>query len=277
MLNINVLCNDSYACFLFRLHAMMREKIGGELIRWNATRFGTVYLFLQSFWDRKDQFKLWMASKDWEDCAWAGEEDHEYTEACLSQKNWWSDMELVLKAVSPIYTVLRFADQQKNATVSGFLEKMTRAVKDISTNLSDRRHKDLLDSWKQIINKRLHYLLNDTLIVAGKGRNKNFLYSCASFMHCQFINLVEPVLFLAAALDPKTIYTTKLSKSSKCKHAVTLALKKLARSSSKASSAIDQYILFRKQGKLFGGEEARRSALNGRVSAGDFRLLPFLN
>jgi len=41
--------------------------------------------------------------------------------------------------------------------------------------------------------------------------------------------------------------------------------------------AIDQYILFRKQGKLFGGEEARRSALNGRVSAGDFRLLPFPN
>ena len=73
MLNINMLCNDSFACFLFRLHAMMREKIGGELIRWNATRFGTVYLFLQSFWDRKDQFKLWMASKDWEECAWAGQ------------------------------------------------------------------------------------------------------------------------------------------------------------------------------------------------------------
>ncbi|RLN22340.1 uncharacterized protein C2845_PM07G40100 [Panicum miliaceum] len=71
----------------------------------------------------------------------------------------------------------------------------------------------------------------------------------------------------AAALDPKTIYTSKLAKSPKCKHAVTLVFKKLARSSSKASTAIDQYILFRKQGKLFGGEEARRSALNGRVSA----------
>ncbi|RLM60229.1 inorganic phosphate transporter 6 [Panicum miliaceum] len=74
----------------------------------------------------------------------------------------------------------------------------------------------------------------------------------------------------AAALDPKIIYTSKLAKSSKCKHAITLAFKKLARSSSKASAAIDQYILFRKQGKLFGGEEARRSALNGRVSAVDW-------
>uniref|UniRef100_A0A0E0E0N6 Uncharacterized protein n=1 Tax=Oryza meridionalis TaxID=40149 RepID=A0A0E0E0N6_9ORYZ len=34
------------------LHAMMREKIGGELIRWNATRFGIVFIFLQSFWDK---------------------------------------------------------------------------------------------------------------------------------------------------------------------------------------------------------------------------------
>jgi hypothetical protein len=28
---------------------MMREKIGGELVRWNTTRFGTVFIFLLSF------------------------------------------------------------------------------------------------------------------------------------------------------------------------------------------------------------------------------------
>jgi hypothetical protein len=43
---------------------MMREKIGGELVWWNTTRFGTVFIFLQSFLDRKDKFKLWMASPD---------------------------------------------------------------------------------------------------------------------------------------------------------------------------------------------------------------------
>jgi hypothetical protein len=37
---------------------MMREKIGGELVRWNATRFGTVFIFLQSFFDRKDKFRF---------------------------------------------------------------------------------------------------------------------------------------------------------------------------------------------------------------------------
>jgi hypothetical protein len=48
-----------------RFHAMMREKIGGELIRWNATRFGTVFLFLKSFFDRQDEFKAWMVCPEW--------------------------------------------------------------------------------------------------------------------------------------------------------------------------------------------------------------------
>jgi hypothetical protein len=32
-----------------RLHMMMKNAIGGNLVRWNATRFGTNYLFLECF------------------------------------------------------------------------------------------------------------------------------------------------------------------------------------------------------------------------------------
>ena len=81
---------------------------------------------------------------------------------------------------------------------------------------------------------------------------------------------------LAAALDPKALYTSKLARKPKSKHAVTLAIKKLAGSSSKASAAIDQFTFFSKQGGLFGGAEARKSALNGRCSAGNC-MFNFLN
>jgi hypothetical protein len=91
----------------------IREKIGGELIRWNATRFGTVFIFLHSFWDRQDKFMQWMVSDDWKNNTWKDEADHAFTYDFLSNRRWWSDMELVLKAVTPIYTVLRYADQQK--------------------------------------------------------------------------------------------------------------------------------------------------------------------
>jgi hypothetical protein len=46
------------------LNVAMKRNIGGELYRWNGTRFGTVFIFLQSFWDRKDKFRQWMASED---------------------------------------------------------------------------------------------------------------------------------------------------------------------------------------------------------------------
>ncbi|CAN6244021.1 unnamed protein product [Urochloa humidicola] len=224
-----------------RLHAMMRERIGGELVRWNATRFGTVFIFLQSFWDRKDKFKQWMTTDEWENSPWAGTADHDFTYDCLTKKIWWRDMEVVLKAVSPIYSVLRLADQQKNVSISSFLPKMLNAMKEIRGNLSvDDIQKNLLDRLMGKVKTRLNYLLTDTL------------------------------MFAAAALDPKALYTSKLARNPKAKHAVTLAIKKLARSSSKASAAIDQFTLFSKQGGLFGGQEAKKSALNGRCSAADW-------
>jgi hypothetical protein len=39
-----------------KLHMMMKNAIGGNLVRWNATRFGMNYLFLESFLRRKDHF-----------------------------------------------------------------------------------------------------------------------------------------------------------------------------------------------------------------------------
>jgi hypothetical protein len=59
-----------------------------------------------------------------------------------------------------------------------------------------------------------------------------------------------------------------MARKPKFQHVVTMAIKKLSSSSSKASAAIDQYTFFRKQAGLFGGEEAKDSALNGRASAG---------
>ena len=151
---------------------MMREKIGGELIRWNATRFGTVFIFLQSFWDRQDKFKQWMISDDWESCRTANEEEHDYAYNCLTSKRWWSEMELVLKAVSPLYSVLCFADQQKGASISGFLPIMLSSIDDIRGNLSHNpnpRYKLMLDKLMEVINGRLQYLVSDNLMIAGKG------------------------------------------------------------------------------------------------------------
>jgi len=79
------------------------------LIQWNATRFGMVFIFLQSFWDRQDKFKQWMVTDDW-DGVWAAQAEQEFTYDCLTSKICWSQMEVVLKGASPIYYVLCLAN-----------------------------------------------------------------------------------------------------------------------------------------------------------------------
>jgi hypothetical protein len=41
---------------------MMRAAIGGELVTWNVTQFGTNYMFLESMHHQSDKFMTWMAS-----------------------------------------------------------------------------------------------------------------------------------------------------------------------------------------------------------------------
>ncbi|EEC66721.1 hypothetical protein OsI_33057 [Oryza sativa Indica Group] len=88
---------------------------------------------------------------------------------------------------------------------------------------------NLRDRVLQVVNKRLRYLLNETLITA------------------------------AAALDPRVLYTSNMGRQRNSRFAVTLALKKIARSSLEASNAIEQFNFIAKRG-LFGGDEARRDA-----------------
>lgn len=85
----------------------------------------------------------------------------------------------------------------------------------------------------------------------------------------QLLILLSLFLLIAAALDPKALYTSKIVRKPRVQHAVTLAINKVARSPSKASAANDQYTIFKRQGGLFGGEAARRSALKGNISAGN--------
>ncbi|WVZ77634.1 hypothetical protein U9M48_025480, partial [Paspalum notatum var. saurae] len=51
------------------LHSMMRQAIGGELVKWNATRFGTNYMFLESMFKKKDQFMAWLISPEFRNAA----------------------------------------------------------------------------------------------------------------------------------------------------------------------------------------------------------------
>jgi hypothetical protein len=72
-----------------RLHAMMRQAIGGELVRWNAARFGTDYMFLESMFCRKDKFMALISSPGFLDSRFSSTHEGRYAHFCLFSLTWW--------------------------------------------------------------------------------------------------------------------------------------------------------------------------------------------
>ena len=105
----------------------------------------------------------------WKNSEWRNDPDHEFAYDCLTNRVWWEKMELVLKVVGPLFCVLRYADQQKNGTISGFLPKMIQAYNEITGKIKQIKHGkgDFHKKVAEVISKRLLYILNGTIIHAG--------------------------------------------------------------------------------------------------------------
>jgi hypothetical protein len=71
-----------------KLHTMMKNAIGGNLMRWNATRLGMNYLFLESFLRRKEHFMQWMATPALQQSGYLDSNAEKYAHACLSSLPW---------------------------------------------------------------------------------------------------------------------------------------------------------------------------------------------
>jgi hypothetical protein len=104
-----------------KLHAMMRVVIGGELVKWNTTRFGTNYMFLESMHRRRDEFMTWMASPSFLESRFMNTGEGSFFHSCLSSLIWWETMHFVLKGAEPLYAFLHFADQDKVPNLSEVL------------------------------------------------------------------------------------------------------------------------------------------------------------
>jgi len=90
------------------LHSMMREAIGGELVKWNVTRFGTNYMFLESMYKKKDQFMTRLVSPEFRRSRHFNSATGRYAYECMTSIEWWANMELVINDIEPLYMFLRF-------------------------------------------------------------------------------------------------------------------------------------------------------------------------
>jgi hypothetical protein len=89
-----------------RLHTMMKNVIGANLMRWNATHFGMNYLFLESFLRRKECFMQWMATPALQQSGYLDSNAGKYAHACLSSLPWWKNLKRIMNYVQPLYAFL---------------------------------------------------------------------------------------------------------------------------------------------------------------------------
>jgi hypothetical protein len=89
-----------------RLHTMMKNVIGANLMRWNATRFGMNYLFLESFLRRKECFMQWMTTPALQQSGYLDSNAGKYAHACLSSLPWWKNLKRIMNYVQPLYAFL---------------------------------------------------------------------------------------------------------------------------------------------------------------------------
>ncbi|CAM0910861.1 unnamed protein product [Alopecurus aequalis] len=210
------------------LHAQMRTKIGGELIQPDATRFGTDFLFLQSYLDSKDKLRQWMVSNEWTDSSWNKDTDYDYTYDCLVSRSWWEDVKWALDIIRPLYAVLQYADSHKTRMHSGFMPRMMAAREELLSLFQERAEelKNVMDA----VDKRVAGLYNDTLMIA------------------------------AGMLDPEAHYKYDLASNPHYMQAVTMAIQKVADSPADAAEALDQFGIFRSSSGRFDTKLARHGA-----------------
>uniref|UniRef100_A0ACD6AIK6 Uncharacterized protein n=4 Tax=Avena sativa TaxID=4498 RepID=A0ACD6AIK6_AVESA len=206
------------------LHAQMRIKIG-ELIQPSAAKFGTDFVFLQSFLDNKDKLRQWMVSNEWTSGSWNRETDYDYTYDCLISCSWWEDVKWVLDIIRPLYAILQYADSHKTRMHSGFMPRVMAAREELLSLFQEGSEdlKNVID----VVDKRVADLYNDTLMIA------------------------------AGMLDPEAHYKYDLARNPHYMQAFTMAIQKVADSPANAAEALEQFEMFRSSRGMFDKEIAR--------------------
>jgi hypothetical protein len=143
----------------------MKHAIGGELVRWNAIRFSTNYMFLESMFHRKDKFMMWMGSPGFLESSFSSTHEGRYAHSYLSNMMWWDTMEYVLKGMEPLYVFLRFADQDKVSNMSEVLLRFNMCIGEYESLLYD--YPNDIEQYMRVIKARIGDVVNSIFVNAS--------------------------------------------------------------------------------------------------------------
>ncbi|KAG2634133.1 hypothetical protein PVAP13_2NG252703 [Panicum virgatum] len=153
--NITINSAKKVSRFLYkhgRLLDLMRQKIGGDLVRPAVTRFATSYLTLASMYKHKNGLRNLVVSEEWHNNSLSRSAEGKRVENIILSATFWTKMEDCLKASQPLLIALRIADGDETPAAPEITAAMDVAKSTIKESL--KHNTDLRDEVLALYNTR---------------------------------------------------------------------------------------------------------------------------
>jgi hypothetical protein len=108
----------------------------------------------------------WMSTSQLHKSEYLDSNARKYAHACLSSLSWWDNLKRIVESVQPLYVFLRFTNQER---ISNFSVVLLR-YHILRQGYDALFHDDItsFDQYIEIVNKRMHDIINDNYMNAGK-------------------------------------------------------------------------------------------------------------
>jgi hypothetical protein len=121
-----------------KIHNLMREKLGGDLVRPGVTRFATSFLTLASMHRHRNGLRNLFVSDEWHQTRFpTTQEGQQIENIILSKKQFWQNLENCLRASQPLLIALRIADGDETPAAPEIMAAMDVAKASIKESLKD--------------------------------------------------------------------------------------------------------------------------------------------
>jgi hypothetical protein len=121
-----------------RLHSLMREKLGGDLIRPGVTRFATSFLTLASMYKHKSKLQGLFVSDEWNRSKFALVKEGEQAENIVLSVSFWQTLENCLRASQPLLIALGIVDSDETLAAPEIMAAMDKAKATIHESLKEK-------------------------------------------------------------------------------------------------------------------------------------------
>ncbi|XP_021321882.1 uncharacterized protein LOC8068075 isoform X2 [Sorghum bicolor] len=178
-----------------RILDLMREKIGGDLVRPAVTRFATSYLTLASMHKNKAGLRSMFVSEEWQSHNLSKSSEGRRAENTVLSIDFWKKVEYCIKATQPLLIALRIADGDETPALPKIMAAMDVAKKTIKETLADKQ--SLLDAVMECYGKRWENQMEQKLYGAGLFLNPGKYFAIkekdmrqARKLRCMFNDIV---------------------------------------------------------------------------------------